>query len=75
MANTIQLRQDTSKQSRMKDKVLYFASADGKTLTENYTFKQAAMILDNYEKMGIAVSNHTQYDIDLIIKMNIKNKN
>ena len=70
MANVIQMKQDQSKESIQKSKVIYFASADGKTLTDNYTFKQAALIIRNYIGMGIAFENCTSYSTELILALN-----
>jgi hypothetical protein len=67
MANVIQMKQDQSKESVKKNKVIYFVSADGKEITNNYTFKQTALIIRNYIEMGIEFENCTAYSTELIL--------
>jgi hypothetical protein len=53
----ITVKYDNSK--NLKNKYIYFVAPDGDTVTANYTYVQAKLIIENYRMMGIGYLNQS----------------
>jgi len=53
----ITVKYDTSKNANTK--YIYFVAPDGNTVTANYTYIQAKLIIENYRMMGIEYNNRS----------------
>jgi predicted MarR family transcription regulator len=53
----ITVKYDNSKSA--KTRYIYFVAPDGETVTQNYTYIQAQLIVKNYRMMGIEFDNES----------------
>jgi hypothetical protein len=53
----ITVKYDNSKGAKIR--YLYFVAPDGETVTQNYTYTEARLIINNYRMMGIEYNNQS----------------